>query len=90
MSNFPGYDIVNAGADSVHMPRNSAWMLLAILGVVGVGVVAFFVSKQNLVIAVLVSAVFLAMAGTQELISGWYVGIYLIGALSFSYKAITR
>jgi hypothetical protein len=90
MSNLPGYDILNAGADSVHMPRNTAWMLLAILGVVVAGIIAFFVSKHNLLIAGLVSAVFLAMAGTQELISWWYVGIYIIFALSLSFKAITR
>ena len=90
MSNLPGYDIINAGADSVSMPRNTAWMLLAILGVVVVGIIAFFASKHNLLIAVLVGAVFLAMAGTQELINWWYVGIYLIFAISFSFKAITR
>lgn len=90
MSNLPGYDIINAGADSVSMPRNTAWMLLAILGVVVAGIIAFFISKHNLLIAVLVGAVFLAMAGTQELINWWYVGIYLIFAISFSFKAITR
>lgn len=90
MSNFPGYDVINAGADSIQMPRNTAWMLLSILGVVAAGVITFFISKHNLLISVLVSAVFLAMAGTQELISWWYVAIYLIAALSLSYKAITR
>lgn len=90
MSNMPGYDLINAGADSVSMPRNSAWMLLAILGAVGAGVIAFFLTKHNPLIAVLVSAVFLAMSGTQGLISWWYVGIYLIAALAFSFKAITR
>lgn len=88
--NLPLYDMWNAFADSISMPRNTFWMLLSIITVIFISFVVFFLSKGNLLIAVGVSAVCLAAVGTMELISWWYVGMYLLIAIGLSYRSIAR
>ncbi len=90
MANMPFYDLNNAIADSIHMPYNTFWMGWAISVVVLGGIIMWFLTKKNTLIAILTSAVLMALFGTAELISWWYVGIYLIGAIALSYKAIVR
>ena len=90
MDDAPLYDMWNAVADSMEMPRNSFWMLLTILNIILISFIFFFISKGNLIVAVGASAVCMAAAGAIELISFWYVGIYLIAAIALSYRAVTR
>jgi hypothetical protein len=72
------------------MPYNSFRMGWAIINVVVGGMIFFFITNKNTLIAILVSAVLMALFGAAGLISWWYVGVYIIIAVAFSYRAVAR
>lgn len=61
------YDAVNGAADSLGMPRESMWMMLALLAAIAVGIGVYVISGHKMLIG--------AIAMTLVMVFGWAIKI---------------
>lgn len=80
--NNPFYETINNIADSVSIPRSTAWMISGIfLAMIGGGVVYGF--SKNLLTSAIVMCILMVLASAQLLIPGWIIFLAVIILIGF-------
>lgn len=87
MENWPGYSIINEIADTMHMPHNTFWFLLAMSIVTIVGLFVFAIS-HSAVFAVIAASGTVIIAVVFTLIPLWIMFVFIVSAAGLSWKEL--
>ena len=86
LSNLPiVYDIVNNFSDSISMPRETAWLLIAIFSSLGFGVFIYLITKGKLLIALIALILVFAWWWAVEIVAWWILGLALISTVAIGF-----
>lgn len=80
---FPLYEGINEFSDSFGMPRGSMWLLIVLFAAAITGLIVFFLSR-SLIVAILVSSVFIVGGWAASLLPLWMLALYLIMSLGLT------
>lgn len=79
--NLPGFSIINAGIVAMGVPLDFGWAMLITMTALIVGVVSFVVTKNNILIGILLFLAVLILGNTNGAVERWYVALWMVIAL---------